>query len=385
MLNSTENGNASTAAAVSKSLARRDQSLQPEMLILEQQKRAPHYVMSILRSFDLREQTWKRLSSNVFPRMRLVLLETFYYPTKNRSQTKMENPLTEPDILPWEKKAGDQAVELAQNYSIHGMAWLKSLNGVEPEVADLLEKIVMPLTLEVKKEPETETEMSEEQQIAKEYNLVFPDPVKMGYQDEESLTFIVDDLISHLQKQAVANVLHLQKNGSPFYKIADELRREILVAAMKARMEGEKTLQETHMEIAKVRAGQKGKTAYDPYDQILLESLGIAPNADMITRAEAARNKAVEAMPTLLTPTSDLLAGINALQSLVGELIQNQSTARVAPTPIVETKPSRPMKLCPACAEEIFLEAKYCRHCQNWLKDVKDDDKKPKKADKEQS
>lgn len=382
MLN-TEQVNTGTPP-LSKSLVRRDQSLQPEMLILEQQKRAPHYVMSILRSFDLRQQTWKRLSSNVFPRMRLVLLETFYYPTKNRTQSKMENPLTEPDILPWEKKAGDQAVELAQNYSVHGMTWLKSLNGIEPEVADLLEKVVMPLTLEVKKEPETEVELSEEQKIAKEYNLVFPDPVKMGYQDEESLTFIVDDLISYLQKQAVANVLHLQKNGSPFYAIADELRREILVAAMKARMEGEKTLQETHMEIAKVRAGQKGKTAYDPYDQILLESLGITPNADMITRTDAARNKDITLPSYASMPGSDLVAGITALQSLVGQLLEKQVQAqevKPAPSPTIETKPSRPMKLCPACAEEIFLEAKYCKHCQNWLKSVKDDDKKTTKAE----
>lgn len=385
MFNQTESTTAATAAAAtSKSLTRRDQSLQPEALVLEQQKRAPHYVMSILRSFDLREQTWKRLSSNVFPRMRLVLLETFYYPTKNRTQAKMDNPLTEPDVLPWEKKAGDQAVELSQNYAVHGMAWLKCLNGVEPEVADLLEKIVMPLTLETKPVAE-EAELSEEQLIAKEYNLVFPDPVKMGYQDEESLTFIVDDLINYLQRQAVANVLHLQKNGSPFYALADELRREILVAAMKARMEGEKTLQETHMEIAKVRAGQKGKTAYDPYDEMLLKSLGISAQADMITRAEAIRSKMTDTVTIPSSPTTDLLAGINALQSLVADLIQNQAARPVVmPPPVAEVKVGRPMKLCPACAEEIFLEAKFCKHCQNWLKDVKDDDKKAKKAEKEQ-
>lgn len=301
------------------------QRINAEMMADEVQEQARrrsfHYVYSPAFTFDLRSHTWRRLSKKIFPRGRITLLETFYYPTKNRSQSKMENPLTEPDVIAWEKTAYNQAIEFMTNYGHYGGVKLNCLTGVEPEVVGALESYLLP-TL-----PDPEfIELLEGVTLAdKSAGDLFTLPGQKKFileSAEERLALIVD---------------------SPHYKLACKLKEELLAAIVHAEVECNKWRTDTELELAKARAGQKAKSSLDPFDYKLYKALGRIPAADLMS-SEPQRVIVQQSVadPSVAFDIADLKARLAIYEA---------------------AKADRQMKQCPHCANDILAEAVYCQYC----------------------
>lgn len=310
----------SSIAPVGAGLQKRASTMQPNEVVLEKKRKENHYVISPILNLDLRDQTWKRLSHYVFPRARICVFETFWYPTKNRTAAKMENPQSEPDLIAYEKNAFNQSREFVDSYQYYGGVRLNSITGLGLKEVGALEQLLMPKA------------------------------------DDEKY-YELPNLERWMDNEAREGVAILADNPE-LQDVAEALRIELRDCFRHAQKEAKFWLAKSEHEIDLTKASGKGKASLDPLDFNLYASLGITPREDLIHRVGVTRDKEATFPQELI----ELLKG-NRQTDILLERVEQLEKMR-ASAPVAEPAKVRETKLCVYCAHEIFKEAVYCVTCQ---------------------
>ncbi len=302
----------------------------PNQMIELQRLRETHYVISLMQDNDWKggeNNVWpgqqnRRLNRLTFPRCRIVPIDTISYPTRNTFQS-MDPKDTAPEMIMYEKLAGEQVEEIVKGFDGFGIYNLDMLVGFNKRSVILIEQAVLP-----------------------------------GSTDEKDYTYPALKAYFN-SKQVHDNIFALANDVLEV--AAEKVRQQLLHNLENAKQIATLRIASSDNEIGRAKAGRGGKFGYDEVDIVTMKFLSVKAKFEVAPETGLTQEPNVQVIDINKGGDQALLLEIAALRQETMQMKVELAQSKAAPTQPTEV---REMKRCKACATDVFKEAAICYQCK---------------------